>query len=102
MEHGGASNEALACTYADFTSDGMRRTSIPAEICQCVALGFLEVTQAGRPSIAQFRRPNLYRLTYVNGCDRSPEPAHDWQSIGTDEAASTADVKAAQPPAGQF
>lgn len=98
MEHGGASNGALACTYADFVDDGMRRTSIPAAIRQCVALGFLEVTQAGRPSIAEFRRPNLYRLTYLNGRDRSPEPTHEWRSIGTDEAASAAVAKAAQPP----
>lgn len=98
MEHGGGANGALACTYADFTSDGMRRTSIPAAIRECVALGFLEVTQAGRPAISDFRRPSLYRLTYLNGRDRSPEPTHEWRSIGTDEAASAAVAKAAQAP----
>lgn len=97
MEHGGAANGALACTYADFVDDGMRRTSIPGAIRECVALGFLAVTQQGRPAISDFRRPNLYRLTYLNGRDRSPEPTHEWRSIGTDEAASAAVAKAAQP-----
>jgi len=76
----------------------MRRTSIPAAIRQCVALGFLEVTQAGRPAISDFRRPSLYRLTYLAGRDRSPEPTHEWRAIGTNEAASAAVAKAAQAP----
>nr|USU32924.1 hypothetical protein NG677_04275 [Methylobacterium sp. OTU13CASTA1] len=98
MEHGGACNGALACTYTDFADDGLRRSSVSLAIRQCVALGFLEVTQAGRRSISDFRRPSLYRLTYLNGCGASPEATHDWRHLGTDEDAKAALGKATAPP----
>lgn len=98
MEHGGACNGALACTYTDFADDGLRRSSISLAIRQCVALGFLEVTQAGRRSISDFRRPSLYRLTHLNGCGPSPEATHEWKCFGTTEDAMAALRKAETPP----
>jgi len=98
MLHGGACNGALACTYADFHADGLRRSSISLAIRQCVALGFLQVTQAGRRSISDFRRPSLYRITYLNGRGASPDPTHDWRHFGTAEDAAAALAKAKTPP----
>jgi hypothetical protein len=40
MQHGGADNGHLPCTYADFEKAGVRRKSIALAIRQCVALGF--------------------------------------------------------------
>jgi len=87
MRHGSAENGRLPCTYADFEKAGIRRKSIALAIRQCVGLGFLEVTRQGRRSVAEFRTPSLYRLTYVHGTGRSQAPTDEWQRISTDEHA---------------
>lgn len=87
MRHGSAENGRLPCTYADFEKAGIRRKSVALAIRQCVALGFLEVTRQGRRSVAEFRTPSLYRLTYVHGRGRSEAPTDEWQRISTDEHA---------------
>jgi hypothetical protein len=48
MHHAGGENGRLPCTYADFARAGIRRRSVSLAIQQCEALGFLEVTNAGR------------------------------------------------------
>src|SRR5262249_42529287 len=48
---------------------------------ECVALGFLEVTEQGRSGNGEFRAPNLFRLTYRH---MKSEPAtDDWRRIET-------------------
>ena len=94
MVHGGACNGSLVCTYRDFAADGIRRASIALAIRQCVALGFLEITRVGLRSISDVRVPSLYRVTYLPGRDKSPDPTHDWRSFGSQDDARAALLKA--------
>jgi hypothetical protein len=81
MMHGGGENGNLICTYDDFRAVGIRRQSIPHAIRECVALGFLEVTLHGGLTITDIKRPSRYRLTYVMGRSKSPDPTHEWKRI---------------------
>ncbi len=106
MQHGGSQNGSLVCTYGQFAGAGIRRASVALAIRQAVALGFLEITQAGYRTAAEFRAPNLFRLTYVHGRLKNTDPTDEWEAIkGHDEAASAlaaASVQrrdAGQPPA---
>jgi|FEC22Drversion2_1045045.scaffolds.fasta_scaffold02218_5 hypothetical protein len=94
MRHGGADNGRLPCTHSDFARAGIRRASVALAIRQCVHLGFVKVSEVGGRSISKFRRPNLYRLTYVFGSGRSPDPTHDWRLIETEEQVQAALAKA--------
>lgn len=91
MEHGGAENGRLIRTYADLRKapgkPGIRKSSIPLAIRQAVALGFVQVTQEGQRSAAQFRNPSTYRLTYVNGRGKAAPRTDDWKRMKTDEQA---------------
>jgi hypothetical protein len=90
MQHGGLENGELPCTYDDFAEAGIRRPSVALALRQCVALGFLEVTQRGGRSRAENRWPSKYRLTYVHGAGKSPLPTHDWSKIKTKAEAEAA------------
>jgi hypothetical protein len=83
--HGGADNGKLPVTYADFQSYGVERHAIAPAIREAVALGFIEITERGRAGNAEFRAPNIFRLTYVYSSHCNP--THEWQHIATDEAA---------------
>jgi hypothetical protein len=87
MNHGGALNGKLPCTYSDFVLAGLRRASVARAIRQCVALGFLEITRRGGRSISDVRPPSLYRLTYVVGRKTSTPVTDEWRSIRSDEMA---------------
>ena len=83
--HGGQDNGRLPCTYGDFHEYGMDCHSIAPAIRECVALGFVEVTQHGHGGNAEFRSPNYFRLTYKHS---GSEPAIDeWRAIETREQA---------------
>jgi hypothetical protein len=83
--HGGNDANKLPVTYNDFVEYGVHRHAIRPAVRECVALGFLEITEQGRAGNAEFRSPNKFRLTYAYG--RKVEPTHDWQHIQTiDEA----------------
>ncbi len=62
--HGGNDNGQLPVTYDNFEAYGIHRHAVGPAIRETVALGFLEVTESGRAGNAEFRRPNLFRLTY--------------------------------------
>jgi hypothetical protein len=99
LEHGGAENGKLVCTYNNFAADGLRRASVALAIRQCIALGFVTITRRGKRSIAEHRTPTLYRLTYVldryaDGGKR--EPTHEWRRIKTDDDARLALLGAAK------
>ena len=51
---------------------------------RAVALGFLEITERGRAGNAEYRMPNLFRLTYVftPRCN----PTNEWQQVVDPEA----------------
>lgn len=90
MQHGGAENGYLPCTYNDFERAGIRRKSIPLAIRAGEALGFLKITRKGGGSTPGFQKPSLYFLTYLSGIGRSLRQTDEWQRIGTDEAARAA------------
>ena len=93
--HGGADNGKLPVTYNDFVEYGVDRHAISAAIRECVALGFLEITEQGRAGNAEFRTPNKFRLTYIYS--GHPKPTHEWQHIETEEQAATLAQHARRP-----
>jgi hypothetical protein len=96
--HGGHEGNGLCVTYADFETYGIERHAIAPAIREAVALGFLRIAQQGRAGNSEFRRPTLYKLTFVNSIDG--EPTHEWKRIGSlDEAEMKArEARAAQQP----
>jgi hypothetical protein len=100
--HGGNDNGKLPVTYEHFEEYGIHRQAIAPAIRELEALGFIEVTQRGKPSFGEFRWPNLFRLTCVN-CKSIPSPTHEWRRIPTIEAAellarSSRKATSARPP----
>jgi hypothetical protein len=77
--HGGTSNGKLPVTYDHFKDYGIHRHAIAPAIREVRALGCAEVTEAGRAGNAEWRRPNLFRLTYRN-TDNGP-PTNEWEKI---------------------
>lgn len=96
MEHGGAENGFLKCTYTAFAAAAIRRPSIALAIRQCEALGFLRVTKRGGRSISDNRWPSEYFLTYLAGRGRSLERTDEWKHISSKEDADRALHRAAQ------
>jgi len=87
-DHGGTDNGKLPVTYDDFVRYGLDRHAIGPAMREAVALGFLEITEAGRAGNAEFRKPNLFRLTYRNTAYANP--TNEWEKIGPDAAATLA------------
>jgi hypothetical protein len=85
-EHGGAYNGKLPVTFEDFCHFGINRGQIAPAIRECVALGFIEITEHGRAGNSEFRRPNVFRLTYRD-VDSGAKPTHEWRRITTVEQA---------------
>jgi hypothetical protein len=84
--HGGNDNGKLPVTYEQFMEYGVHRHAVAPAIRELEALGFIEVTQRGKPSAGEFRLPNLFRLTCVN-CKSTPNPTHEWRGIREIETA---------------
>jgi hypothetical protein len=97
--HGGQDNGRLPVTYEHFHEYGIHRHAIGPGIRECVALGFVEVTERGRAGNAEFRSPNLFRLTYKP--TRADGPTDDWRSIegveGAEALARAARSAVSQP-----
>ena len=84
--HGGRDNGKLPVTFADFIGFGIgNRHAIARGLREVCALGFVERTRPGRGGNAEFRIPNLFRLTYLPA--RGKNPTHDWRRIETVEEA---------------
>ncbi len=79
--HGGAENGKLPVTYDDFEKYGMDRHAIGPAMREAVALGFIEITEAGMAANAEFRKPNQFRLTYL---ETASAPTDEWRLIQTD------------------
>jgi hypothetical protein len=62
--HGGNDNGKLPCTFDHFAEYGIDRHSIAPALREVEALKFIEVIERGRAGNAEYRRPNLFRLTY--------------------------------------
>jgi hypothetical protein len=83
--HGGNDNGRLPCTFDHFAEYGIDRHSIAPAMREVEALKFIEVTERGRAGNAEYRRPNLFRLTYkpVGRALATDE----WRSIKTEAEA---------------
>jgi len=83
--HGGKDNGRLPCTFDHFAEYGVDRHSIAPALREVEALKFIEVTERGRAGNAEYRRPNLFRLTYrpVGRALATDE----WRSIKTEAEA---------------
>lgn len=92
-DHGGTDNGRLPCTYDDFVQYGIHRHAIGPAIREAIALGFVEITEAGRAGNADWRKPNHFRLTYRN---TKYGPTDEWKKI-TEEAAELV-AKSARSP----
>jgi hypothetical protein len=89
--HGGKDNGKLPVTYDNFQDYGIDRHAIGPAIREAVALGFLEITEAGRAGNAEWRKPNLFRITFRHAKGLPGDGTHEWRRIDTkDEAVSTA------------
>jgi hypothetical protein len=86
--HGGTENGRPPVTFDDFVDYGIHRHAVAPAIRELEVLGFIEITQRGKPSAGTFRWPNYFRLTFVN-----PEPTNEWKAIKTmEEAKMRADM----------
>jgi hypothetical protein len=92
--HGGNDNGKLPVTYQDLIEYGIDRDAIAPALREAEALGFIELTQRGRGGNAEYRMPNLYRLTFANErYSRQAPPTHEWRKIKTiEEAREIADT----------
>ncbi len=90
--HVGTDNGKLPVTYDDFVRYGMHRHAIGPAIREATALGFIQVTEHGRAGNAEYRRPNLYKLTYRETAYDGP--THEWKRIETMEQAELIAVAA--------
>jgi hypothetical protein len=67
---------------------GLHRSAVAPAIREAEALGFIKVTERGRGGNADYRRPNMFYLTFANGRDaKSQPPTHEWRRIKTMEEA---------------
>jgi hypothetical protein len=94
--HGGLENGDLPITYEQFIAYGIRRNSIAPAIRTVVGLGFVRA-KLGRGGNSEFRRPNLFGLTYRHFQKARygdvTEPTDDWRRIGSlDEARHIAEM----------
>jgi hypothetical protein len=82
-DHGGMDNGRLPVTYDDFARYGIDRDAIAPAIREVTALGFVEVTEPGRAGNADYRKPNLFRLTYKHS--NNAAATHEWKKIAAEE-----------------
>ncbi len=93
-DHGGTDNGKLPVTYDDFERYGIHRHAIGPATREVVALGFVEITEAGRAGNAEWRKPNLFRLTYRH---TKYDPTNEWEKVKTPQEAE-AIAQAARAP----
>jgi hypothetical protein len=93
--HGGRDNGKLPVTYGDFENYGIERHSIAPAMREVEALGFVQVTVRGRAGNAEYRTPNIFRLTYrpTDGAGATDE----WKKSKTIEEAKLIALAARKP-----
>ena len=84
-DHGGRDNGKLPITFADFEKYGIWRHAIGPGIREVCALGLVELTRPGRSGGGEYRKPNLFRLTYLPAYGKAP--TNEWRLIKTIEEA---------------
>jgi hypothetical protein len=104
MAHGGPhENARLPVTFDNFIGYGVRRNSVASALREAVALGFVVITEPGRGGNAAFRKPNLFRLTYLHSKDdprgtHLHKPTDEWRLIRTEEEAERLAAEARMTP----
>lgn len=93
--HGGNDNGRLPVTFDHFVEYGVHRHAIAPALREVCALGFVEVTEHGRAGNAEWRRPNLFRLTYRHV--GNAEPTNEWKRTKTKEDAERIAHEARRP-----
>jgi hypothetical protein len=102
-DHGGTDNGKLPVTYDDFQRYGIHRQAIYPAIREAVALGFVEITEAGVHGTAEFRKPNKFRLTYRAAAGLPGDGTHEWMKIAEDDARIIAsNARREKPPKKQI
>lgn len=81
--HAGRVNGRLVVTYQDFEDYGIERHAIKPAIQVNVALGLIKVTQEGRSGVGEFRRPNMFELTFMPVMPM--RPTNEWSKFQTIE-----------------
>jgi len=79
--HGGNDNGKLPVTFDQFVDYGVHRHSIGPALRELCALGYIEITERGRAGVGEWRRPNLYRLTYRPV--GNAKPTDEWKRVRT-------------------
>lgn len=79
--HAGGDNGRLPVTFADFAAYGIDRHAIAPALREAEALGFIEITERGRAGNAEYRSPNMFRLTYRHTA--AAPPTDEWSRIET-------------------
>ena len=100
-DHGGTDNGRLPVTYDDFQRYGLHRQAIYPAISETVALGFVEVTEEGVAGGPEFRKPNLFRLTYRHSKGVLGDGSHEWKRIGENASEIAAQARLKRPPQNQ-
>jgi hypothetical protein len=85
--HGGKDNGKLPVTYDQFQEFGIDRQAIGPALRELQALGFIEITEPGRPGSAERRTPNLFRITYRPSKGMKTYGSNEWRRIQTAEQA---------------
>ena len=92
--HGGKDNGKLPVTHQNFQRFGIHHNAIGPGLRETQALGFIEITQRGLAGNADHRRPNLFRLTYLDA------PTDEWRKVAKEEAEAIANKARANKPTG--
>jgi hypothetical protein len=93
--HGGNDNGSLPCTFDDFEQYGIHRHAIAPAIRELAALGFIEVTDAGRAGTGGYGKPQKFRLTFRNTSIN--DATNEWRKITTIDAAEMIAAAARKP-----
>ena len=104
--HKGRKNGELVVTHQQFQRFGIHHHSIGPGLRALEALRLLVLTEKGRAGNADMRRPNMFRLTYLDtyandGRDCPPtEPTNEWIAITSVEDAEkiARKARASVPP----
>ena len=85
VEHGGKDNGRLPVTHADIKRHGVGHKYVTPSQRVLEGLGLIECTDRGRAGTGEFRKPNLWRLTYISTKSAAGwvEPTHEWAKIET-------------------
>jgi hypothetical protein len=83
--HGGDDNGRLPVTFDQFVEYGVHRHSIGPALRELYALGYMEITERGRAGNGEWRRPNLFRLTYRQV--GNAKPTNEWKRVKTKQDA---------------